>query len=84
MKAQIIYSNVRAEMARRNITISMMAECLGVNRDTMSNKLSNKTRINLDEAFKIQKKFFPDVGVENLFAELLHLDINPKTSKPTG
>ena len=52
-KTNIAFQNLRAEMARNNIAIKDMAKVVGVTRETMSNKLSRKTSINLDEAFLI-------------------------------
>lgn len=49
-KNKIMFETVRAEMARRFITIQEMADTLGCTRDTLSNKLSGKTMINLNEA----------------------------------
>lgn len=64
------YPNLRAEMSRINLGIVDMADGLGCNRDTLARKLSKKTSINLNEAFQIQQKYFPDLNVEYLFAPL--------------
>lgn len=71
MNSSIIFSNLRAEMARQKISIQDIAQVLEVNRDTASNKLSCKTPITLNEAFKINRAFFPDSNIEYLFSELL-------------
>lgn len=68
--SSIAFANLRAEMARKNISIQDIAKTLGVNRDTASGKLSRKRAINLDEAFVIERKLFPGYGVEYLFQEL--------------
>lgn len=68
--SNIKYPNLRAEMARRNITIQAIAEELGVNRDSAGRKLSGKSRIGLDEAFKITRKFFPEKELPYLFADI--------------
>lgn len=57
-KTNIAFQNLRAEMARNNIAIKDMAKVVGVTRETMSNKLSRKTSINLDEAFLIVQNVF--------------------------
>lgn len=67
----IMFSNLRAEMARKQITIQEIAKAIGVGRDTASQKLSGKTPITLTEAFKIEELYFPDSDVRYLFAELL-------------
>lgn len=68
-KANIAYTNLRAEMARRNIGIGEVAEICGYNRDTLSRKLSKKSVISLDEAFCIQQKVFPNEDIRYLFAD---------------
>lgn len=64
----IAFDNLRAEMSRKNIGIIDMANTLGMNRDTLARKLSKKSQINLDEAFLIQRTFFPKLDVKYLFA----------------
>lgn len=70
-KSNIMFSNLRAEMARKQITIQEIANMIGVGRDAASQKLSGRTPITLAEAFKIEKGYFPDSDVRYLFAELL-------------
>lgn len=67
--SNISFSNLRAEMSRINLGIADMATGLGYNRDTLSRKLAKKSPLNLDEAFHIQKQYFPDLDVRYLFAE---------------
>ncbi len=69
-KGNIAFSNLRAEMARKQITIKMMSDYLGITRDTLGNKLSRKRTLNLDEAMKLSKKFFPEYDIYYLFQEL--------------
>lgn len=38
----IAFQNLRAEMARNQITIKEMSDYLGISRDTLANKLSMK------------------------------------------
>ncbi len=65
----IAFRNLRAEMGRRQITIRNIADTIGMNRDTLSRKLSRNSPLNLNEAFEITDKCFPDMTVEVLFAE---------------
>ena len=67
--AKIAYSNLKAEMARKNIYIQDIANILGVSRDTAGRKLSRKNPLSLDEAFVIVRSFFPDQEVCYLFSE---------------
>ena len=57
-KNNIAFKNLRAEMGRNNIGIKDIAEVCGFNRDTLARKLSKKTPLNLDEAFRFQIKKF--------------------------
>lgn len=65
----IKYPTLRAEMARQNLTIRDMAAAIGTNRDTAGRKLSGKSPLNLDEAFKIANTYFPGMNVEQLFSQ---------------
>lgn len=58
-------------MARKQLTITDIAQELGIARETLGYKLSRKRSINLDEALKISKKFFPECDLYYLFKELL-------------
>lgn len=62
------YENLRAEMARRKLTLKQISDAMHMNRDTLSRKLSGKSPLYLDEAFEVQKMFFPEMKVEYLFA----------------
>ena len=68
--SKIMFENLRVEMARKNITITEIAKTIGVNRDTLGKKFSGKSSLNLDEAFLIQKRFFPDMEIQLLCQEL--------------
>lgn len=58
-------------MARKEITIIEISKLLGVNRDTVSRKLSGKSKLYLNEAMLINKEFFPNKELQYLFKELL-------------
>lgn len=66
-RSNIVFENLRAEMARQNIGIKDIAEICGCNRDTLARKLSKKSAITLDEAFLIQQKVFPNADIRYLF-----------------
>lgn len=68
--SNIAFENIRVEMARNNVAIRDMAKAAGVTKDIMCNKLSRKMPINLNEAFLITAKCFPDCNVWDLFQEL--------------
>ena len=67
-QSNVVYPNLRAEMARKNLTIDAVAKFMRKNRDTISRKLTGKTPIHLDEAFKIAKHFFPELDPVYLYA----------------
>lgn len=69
LPANIQFSNLRAEMARNGVTVQDIADSISVNRDTAARKLSRKSPITLDEAFKIERKFFKGLGIPYLFSE---------------
>lgn len=78
----IVFENLRAEMARKQLSISEMAKYLNVTRDTLGYKLSGKRPINLDEALRIARKFFPERDVYYLFRELIPEDGGGDGSRP--
>lgn len=40
-----------------------------VNRNTIANRLSGSGKFSIDEAFRIQKTYFRDIGLEYLFEQ---------------
>lgn len=46
-------NNVRAEMARKNITISEMAKKIGISANSLSKKLNKKTDFKINELERI-------------------------------
>lgn len=65
----VIYENMRVEMARKDLTILDVAQNIGMNRETLSRKLSGRSPISLVEAFNIQQKCFPETDIRILFKE---------------
>lgn len=65
----IIYPNLRAEMARRKIAILDIAKAIHTTRDTAGGKLAGKRPLHLDEAEQIVASFFPDMDIGVLFAK---------------
>lgn len=62
-----MYPNLRAEMARKNIKVMVIAQALSISYDTMSNKINGKSDFTRAEIFKIRDEFFPDLTLEYLF-----------------
>ena len=64
-----MYPNLRAEMARKNISTVELAEKCGMATTTMYDKVNGKTPITLDNAIAIKKALDVDMPVEVLFAK---------------
>jgi plasmid maintenance system antidote protein VapI len=64
-----MFPNLKAEMARQNISSLKMSEYIGCTPKTFSSKMTGKTDFTRSEIFKIQKAFFPNFTVEYLFSE---------------
>lgn len=62
-----MFKNLRAEMARHNVTIGDIAKALDVRYATVSDKLNGKYRFYYDEALSIKEIFFKDKSIEYLF-----------------
>lgn len=74
-----MYSNLEAELARRGITKTKVAQELGLTLGTLSLKLSGKSNLTLPEAIKIKKIIDIEMPIEYLFEfkDKTH-DMNPK------
>ena len=62
-----MFPNVRAEMARNNLTLGVVSEELGMRLGTLSAKLKGKYPITLEEAKKIKTIVKTDMPLEELF-----------------
>lgn len=65
---KMAYSNLKAEMARKDITIESMAQMLGIHRNSVANKLNGASSFSIEEAMKIRGSFFQDLEYKYLFA----------------
>ena len=61
--------NLEAEIARKNLTKQNVADCIGINKRTLYDKLTGKTAFTINEAFKLQKELFPDCEMGYLFKQ---------------
>jgi plasmid maintenance system antidote protein VapI len=66
-EVNMAYDNLRAEMTRHGKTHSDMAELLKISTVSVSNKINHKKKFTLDEAFTVQREWFPDCTIEYLF-----------------
>ncbi len=62
------YLTLKGEMAKRDITNEAIAECLGIHRNSVANKVNGATAFSFEEAIKIRNTFFPSYKLEELFA----------------
>lgn len=60
-------NNLKAEMARQDISRKKIADSLNVRYATIVDKINGKYEFKLSEAFQIKKTFFPDMSIEYLF-----------------
>jgi phage protein len=79
----MLCANLKGEMAKKGITIEEMAAYLKIHRNSVANKINGDTAFNVDEAFKIQKKFFPKFTVEYLFQKE-NVDVPQQNKEGTG
>lgn len=62
-----MYSNLNAEMARKNVTINDLAKTIDCSYETMRKKLKGKSPLLFSEATKIRKKYFNNMSTDKLF-----------------
>ena len=62
-----MYSNLNAEMARRNVTINDLAKTIKCSYETMRKKLKGKSPLLFNEARAIKREHFNDQKLEELF-----------------
>jgi DNA-binding XRE family transcriptional regulator len=62
-----MYPNLRAGMARKNVTQVQLADFLGIRTATLSEKMSGKYPFTFDECLKIKEFLNVDMPVEELF-----------------
>lgn len=60
--------NLRAEMARHNISSNEIAKCIGKTDRNVRDKLNGKYEFSIQDAKKVRDKFFPDLSLEYLFS----------------
>lgn len=62
-------TNLVKEMAASKVSNEMLSEKIGVHRNTIANRLSGVGKFSIEEAFAIQRQFFPTLGIEYLFKQ---------------
>ena len=62
------YPNLRAEMARNNISIVDLMKVTGKSRPGVSNNLNGKGSFSVDESLAIRNELFPGLSIDYLFS----------------
>ena len=62
-----VFQNLKAEMARNNVTVSDFARLLNKTERSVRDKINGKGDFTWSEITAIRSKFFPDLGIEYLF-----------------
>lgn len=62
-----MYPNLRAEMARKGVSVSQMAAAMGVGLQTLSRKLNGGSEFTLKECMTIKHYLGLDMSIDTLF-----------------
>ncbi|MDE7261062.1 MAG: XRE family transcriptional regulator [Oscillospiraceae bacterium] len=62
-------SNLKAEMARSNVTVAEIAAFSGKSCRTISDRIKGKVQFPIQEAINVKDAFFPDMDLEYLFSQ---------------
>ena len=63
-----MFPNLKAEMARNDVSVLQIAKALGVTRKTFENKMNGVSQFKVTEMWKIQG-MFPDCSLAYLFEQ---------------
>lgn len=66
-----MYLNVKAELARQNLSVVDLSKKTGIRYQTLVEKLNGKYPLTLDEAKEIKTALGVDLSMEELFAKIL-------------
>lgn len=61
------YRNLKAEMARKDITIKDLMTVTGKSRPGISNNLNGRGRFTVEESLAIRRAYFPEMSIDYLF-----------------
>ena len=65
----MVYPNLKAEMARKGLTVEGLSLVSGISFSTLSSKLNGKRKMTYSEAVKIKQALNVDIPLEVLFTE---------------
>lgn len=63
----VYYPILAGEIAKRGVKKKTIAQSIGVCDKSLSNKMSGRVPFSLQEAMTINKTFFPDIEIDELF-----------------
>lgn len=63
------YINLKAEMIRRNVSVSDIARAAGKSVSATSKNINGKGDLTVEEGLEIRDKFFADLSMDYLFAK---------------
>ena len=64
-----MYKNLEEEMVKNNITQKEISELLNMRTSVIYARINGRFSFKLNEALKIQKRFFPELTIEYLFED---------------
>lgn len=65
-----MYSNVKAELARKNKTMVDLSFDCGIKYQTLVNKINGKQPLTLEEASRIKSALGVEIPIEELFEKV--------------
>lgn len=65
---EYVLLNLKSEIIRINSSSNIIAKAIGISKEAMSHKVTEKTQFTRDEMFAIHEKFFPETDMKYLFA----------------
>lgn len=60
--------NLKTEISRARLSCSKIAKSIGISKEAMSHKITEKTQFTRGEMYVIHDTFFPDTDMKYLFA----------------
>lgn len=64
-----MYANVKAELARKNMTMVDLSNKTGIRYQTLADKIRGGSNLTVDEAMRIKEALGVDMPIEELFSD---------------
>ena len=64
-----VLRNLEAEITRKKLSREEIASGIGISTRSLYDKLNGKSKFNVEEAFTLQRIFFPDKDIDYLFEQ---------------